>query len=35
MKKILWYPGAMYHVTARDNRRRDIFKENSYIGCIS
>lgn len=26
-KKLEWYPGAMYHVTARGNRRSDIFKE--------
>ena len=26
-KKLEWYPGAMYHVTARGNRRNDIFKE--------
>lgn len=26
-KKLEWYPGDMYHVTARGNRRNDIFKE--------
>lgn len=26
-KKLVWYPGAMYHVTSRGNRRSDIFKE--------
>lgn len=26
-KKLEWYPGAMHHVTARGNRRSDIFKE--------
>lgn len=26
-KKLEWYPGVMYYVTARGNRRSDIFKE--------
>lgn len=26
-KKLQWYSGAMYHVTARGNRRTDIFRE--------
>lgn len=31
-KKLIWYPGAMYHVTSRGNRRNDIFKEEQdYI----
>ncbi len=37
-KKIEWYPGAMYHVTARGNRRSDIFKEEIdyefYLKCM-
>jgi len=37
-KKLEWYPGAMYHVTARGNRRNDIFKEEIdfefYLKCI-
>ena len=27
-KKLVWYPGAMYHVTCRGNRRSDIFKDD-------
>ena len=31
-KKLIWYPGAMYHVTSRGNRRSDIFKdEEDYL----
>ena len=31
-KKLVWYPGAMYHVTSRGNRRSDIFKdEDDYL----
>ncbi len=26
-KKLEWYPGAIYHVTARGNRRSEIFRE--------
>jgi|GEM_PF-383389 len=37
-KKLEWYPGAMYHVTARGNRRSDIFKEEIdfefYLRCM-
>ena len=37
-KKLEWYPGAMYHVTARGNRRNDIFKEEIdfefYLKCM-
>ncbi|ETI89116.1 MAG: hypothetical protein Q607_CBUC00182G0096 [Clostridium butyricum DORA_1] len=37
-KKLEWYPGAMYHVTARGNRRNDIFKEEIdfefYLNCM-
>ena len=31
-KKLIWYPGAMYHVTSRGNRKSDIFKdEQDYL----
>ena len=31
-KRLIWYPGAMYHVTSRGNRRSDIFKdEEDYL----
>lgn len=37
-KKLEWYPGAMYHVTARGNHRSDIFKEEIdfefYLKCM-
>lgn len=37
-KKLEWYPGAMYHVTARGNRRSDLFKEEIdfefYLKCM-
>jgi len=37
-KKLEWYPGAMYHVIARGNRRSDIFKEEVdfefYLRCM-
>ena len=37
-KKINWYPGAVYHVTARGNRKGDIFKEEIdyafYLRCM-
>lgn len=37
-KKLEWYPGAMYHVTARGNRKNDIFKEKNdfeyYLKCM-
>ncbi|MGH4120753.1 transposase [Clostridium sp.] len=37
-KKLDWYPGAMYHVTARGNRKSDIFKEEIdfelYLKCM-
>ena len=26
-KKRMWFPGASYHITARGNRRNDIFKD--------
>ena len=26
-KKLSWYPGAMYHLTSRGNRKSDIFKD--------
>lgn len=26
-KKLIWYPGAMYHVTSRGNRKYNIFRE--------
>lgn len=33
-----WYPGAIYHITARGNRRDDIFKDDKdykyYLFCI-
>ncbi|UZW16018.1 hypothetical protein OSC52_09440 [Clostridium pasteurianum] len=37
-KKLEWYRGAMYHVTARGNRRSDLFKEEIdfefYLKCM-
>lgn len=31
-KKLIWYPGAMYHLTSRGNRKSDIFKDkNDYL----
>lgn len=31
-KKLIWCPGAMYHVTSRGNHRNDIFREKEdYI----
>jgi magnesium chelatase family protein len=26
-KKLVWYPGALYHITTRGNHRNDIFKD--------
>lgn len=37
-KKLEWYPGAMYHVTARGNRKSELFSEKTdyqfYLACI-
>ena len=37
-KKLEWYPGAMYHVTARGNRKSELFNEKTdyefYLMCI-
>lgn len=34
-KKLIWYPGAMYHVTSRGNRRSDLFKdEDDYLNYL-
>ncbi|MBU3190593.1 MULTISPECIES: hypothetical protein [Clostridium] len=37
-KKLEWYPGAVYHVTARGNRRNDRLKEKIdfkfYLKCM-
>lgn len=31
-KKCEWYPGALYHITTRGNRRSDLFKsEEDYV----
>ena len=30
-KKLIWYPGAMYHVTSRGNRKSDIFKDGNRL----
>lgn len=38
-KKLIWYPGAMYHITSRGNRKTDIFKEERdyivYLGYLN
>ena len=26
-KKLVWYPGAIYHITTRGNHRNDIFRD--------
>ena len=34
-KKRIWYPGAMFHVMSRGNRRTAIFKEDSdYVDFL-
>jgi hypothetical protein len=30
-KKLIWYPGAMYHITSRGNRRSDLFKDEEVV----
>lgn len=31
-KKLIWYPGAIYHITSRGNHRNDIFRdEEDYL----
>ena len=38
-RKRIWYPGAIYHVMNRGNRRTNLFKETSdylrFLDCIS
>ena len=34
-KKLIWYPGAIYHVTSRGNRKYNIFRENQdYVNYL-
>jgi len=33
-KKLIWYPGAMYHVTSRGNRRSDLFKDEEDYSSL-
>lgn len=38
-KKRVWYPGAIYHVMSRGNRRTVLFQDNSdymrFLECVS
>ena len=38
-KKRIWYPGAMYHVMSRENRRTVLFKDGAdymrFLECVA